>query len=103
MKLANLITWQSYAGKPIVVQGTTITPESWAFHLQTPFGGWVWNRPIAVLVERDGKLQRIPIVDVTLAVILGMVAFSTIISILAFVGWSTRSSKSQGVENDEAI
>jgi hypothetical protein len=47
----------------------------------------VWNRPAAVLVERDDLTQRIPIVDVTRVmqiVLFGLVfSFSVIITLLA--------------------
>ena len=44
----------------------TITPQSQAFSVRLPNGGFVWNRPAAVLVEQGDQVERIPIVDVTL-------------------------------------
>ena len=71
---------QTHLGEEVVVGDATITPQSQALILRWPNGGYVWNRPLAVLVERDGETERIPIVDVTLvaqAALLGLtVAFS---------------------------
>jgi hypothetical protein len=41
------------------------TPQSQALSIRWPNGGFVWNRPVAIQVEQDGKIERIPIVDVT--------------------------------------
>jgi hypothetical protein len=56
---------QTVLGDPITIGDVTITPQSQALAIRWSGGGWVWNRPLAVLVERDGETERIPIVDVT--------------------------------------
>jgi hypothetical protein len=53
------------SARPVTVDGITVTPQSRALVVRLPQGGFVWNRPTAVLVERDGRVRRIPIVDVT--------------------------------------
>lgn len=70
---------QTMLGEPITVGGVTITPQSQALAIRWPNGGCVWNRPIAVLIERDGQTERVPIVDVTRLVQVGMLGLS--------VGW----------------
>ncbi len=71
---------QTHSGEAVTIGDATITPQSQALILRWPNGGYVWNRPLAILVERDGDTERIPIVDVTLvaqAALLGLtVAFS---------------------------
>jgi uncharacterized spore protein YtfJ len=57
---------------PIQIGDRTITLQSKAVSVRWPGGGGVWNRPVAVLVERDGQVERIPIVDVTRVAILAM-------------------------------
>jgi hypothetical protein len=75
-----LFQLQTHSGEIVAVGDATITPQSQALTLRWPYGGFVWNRPQAILVERDGDTERIPIVDVTLvaqAALLGLtVAFS---------------------------
>ena len=57
---------QRRRGTPRTIGGLTVTPESQALIFRWPRGAWVWNRPVAVQVEReDGTLERMPIVDVT--------------------------------------
>jgi hypothetical protein len=65
MQAGRLLTWESREGAAITAHGYTVTPVAQALRLQTPFGGLVWNRPVAVLVEEGGAVTRQPIVDVT--------------------------------------
>lgn len=74
---------QEFSGNPVVVGDVTITPQSRALMFRSRFGGFVWNRPTAVLVERAGKTERLPIVDVTRAVLLGLVGLGLLVTILA--------------------
>jgi hypothetical protein len=86
-QLSDFIRLENTSAEPIVVGDTRVTPQAQAFSLRFPFGGIVWNRPTAVLVERDDLTQRIPIVDVTRVVqiaLFGLVlTFSIIITMLA--------------------
>jgi hypothetical protein len=86
-QLSDFIRLENTSAEPIVVGDTRITPQAQAFSLRFPFGGIVWNRPTAVLVERDDVTQRIPIVDVTrvaqIVFLILVVKFSVIIIWLA--------------------
>jgi hypothetical protein len=64
-KLKDVVQWQTVSGEAVTVSDVTLTPQSQALTVRWPSGGLVWNRPTAVLVERDGQTERIPIVDVT--------------------------------------
>ncbi len=64
-RLGNILQIETQSGTPTTVGNFTVTPESQAFVLRLPFGGFVWNRPTAVLLEMEGERQRIPIADVT--------------------------------------
>jgi hypothetical protein len=57
--------WQTLSGAKVTVGGVSATPRSQALTIRWPKGGFVWNRPAAVLVERGEETERIPIVDVT--------------------------------------
>ncbi len=86
-QLPDFLRLDNTSAEPIVVGDTRITLQAQAFSLRLPFGGFVWNRPTALLVERDDSTQRIPIVDVTRIVqiaLFGLVlTFSVIITLLA--------------------
>ena len=86
-QLSDFIRLENTSAEPIVVGDTRLTPQAQAFSLRFRFGGFVWNRPTAVLVERDDLTQRIPIVDVTRVAqiaLFGLVlTFSIIITLLA--------------------
>ncbi|HVN54252.1 MAG TPA: hypothetical protein VMT46_07970 [Anaerolineaceae bacterium] len=78
----NGVKIQNLQGKPIQVGAFKVIPESQSISIHFPFGGFVYNRPIAVQVERDGTLDRIPIVDVTRLALLGLAGFSFFFTIV---------------------
>lgn len=86
-RFTDFVQLQTTAADPIVVGDTRVTPQAQALVVRLPFGGFVWNRPIAVLVERDDMTRRIPIVDVTrlvqIALLGSFFAFSVIITLSA--------------------
>jgi uncharacterized spore protein YtfJ len=72
-------------GQPVIVGDTTVTPQSQALIVRLPIGGFVWNRPTAVMVERDGQVQRIPIKDSTRIFQLLIFGCSVVLSILSLM------------------
>jgi hypothetical protein len=61
----NVFGARDASAEPVTVDDLTVTPRSRALVVRLPKGELVWNRPTAVLVERDGQARRIPIVDLT--------------------------------------
>jgi hypothetical protein len=65
-------------GEPVQRNGLTVTPLAQSLRVRLPFGpagwGFVWNRPAAVLVEQNGRVERLPIVDVTRLAQIGLLA-----------------------------
>ena len=49
----------------MVVGNVRATPEARVVTVRLPFGVFVWNRPSGVVVERDSRVERVPIVNVT--------------------------------------
>lgn len=84
MQPKDVFQWQRVSGQPLVVNGLTITPQSRALIVRLPVGGFVWHRPIAVVVEQDGQVKRLPIVDVTRMLQLGLLVVGAGI---ALAGW----------------
>ena len=56
-----VIEWRDAPGSPVTVGNSTITPVARSFVARWPGGGSVWSGPAAVIVERDGRTERIPI------------------------------------------
>ncbi|MGD9029919.1 MAG: hypothetical protein PVG25_08905, partial [Anaerolineae bacterium] len=69
-----------------------VTPQSQSVTVRWPRGGWVWNRPVAVMVGRDEERKRIPIVDVTRVAQIGLFAFAVVFSIAGLVLWTRERS-----------
>jgi len=63
--LRDFIRLETLTGEPQTIGAVTITPQSQALIVRWPQGGFVWNRPIGVLVNRAEQTERLPIIDVT--------------------------------------
>ncbi len=85
MPLKDHVQYQLETGSPTPVGEVTLTPQSQVLTVRWPNGGWVWNRPVAVLVEQEGETERLPIVDVTRYAQLGLIAFAFIFTLLALM------------------
>jgi hypothetical protein len=85
MPLKDHVQYQLESGSPTTVGQTTLTPQSQVLTVRWPNGGWVWNRPVAVLVEQDGETERLPIVDVTRYAQLAFIAFTFVFTALALL------------------
>lgn len=52
-------------GESVRAGGAELTPESLVLTIRLPFGGFVWQRPLAVIVTRGASTTRLPIRDAT--------------------------------------
>ena len=69
------------AGRAVTVGEFTITPISQALTVRFPFGGFVWNRPVTIEVERAGHVKCIPIVDVTRLAQIGVLVGTLVLAL----------------------
>ena len=76
-----LVQLKTIRGEPIEHMDFALRPVSQSLVIKLPFGGYVWNRPVAIEVHESGKSRRIPIVDVTL-----LTQISLLFSSIATVG-----------------
>ena len=60
-----LFSYEEVAHAPMQAGGYTVTPVACAAAIRWPYGGFIWNRPIAVDVQQGDQTERIPIPDVT--------------------------------------
>ena len=76
------IAWaQEVPAEPVRVGSVTVTPWARALVVRLPRGGFVWNRPTAVLVERAGEVSRIQVWDVTRILQLGLLSLGLAIAL----------------------
>lgn len=85
--LSDIVKYELAVGEPTLVGDVTVIPQSQALTIRWPNGGFVWNRPVAVMVEREGAIERIPITDVTLMAQLGFMGLSIAFIILAGINF----------------
>jgi hypothetical protein len=79
-----ILQWQTISGDKVTIGDVNVTPQSQALTIRWPHGGLVWNRPVAILVERGEQTERFPIVDVTRIVQLGLLGLSLVFSVVIF-------------------
>jgi hypothetical protein len=90
-----LFQWETVTGEAVEVGGRTVRTQSQALILRWPGGGYVWNRPVALLVEQGEEIERVPIVDLTRVLQWGLAGVGAIVSILA---WLLSIKKGEGDE-----
>jgi hypothetical protein len=83
--IGEMIRWQTLSGISTRVGEFSMTPVSQALTIRFPGGGLVWNRPVAIVLERDGERTRLPIVDVTRIAVLALFGLSLAILVAAVV------------------
>ena len=83
--LKEMLKWQRLSGDKVSVGDVTVTPQSQALTVRWPNGGFVWNRPVSVLVQRGEGTERIPIVDVTRMAQLGLLGLGVVFSVVALM------------------
>ena len=63
-----------------------VTPVSKTLTVKLPFWGFVWNRPVAILVDDGESTKEMAIVDVTLLAQIGLLVVgltATIVGLLS--------------------
>ena len=81
-KLTDFIQLKTVQGTAVTTPQHTLIPESQALVVKFPFGGFVWQRPSAVLVQTGAQTERHPIVDVTRLATVSVMAASLFIPLL---------------------
>lgn len=61
MRGGPVIQWRDACGHPVTVGQSTVTPVSRSLIVRWPGGGSVWSTPSAVIVEREGRTEQVPI------------------------------------------
>jgi len=93
-RFSDLVHWHKASGQTVMMQGLTLTPQSQVLIVRFPWGAWVWHRPTAIQVERNGRVEQLPIVDLTRLIQLGFVGLGVvIITIVSFVQFAQRKEK----------
>jgi len=79
------------SAEPVTVHDVTVTPRSRALVVRLPKGGLVWNRPTAVLLEQNGQARRIPIVDITRILQVGLLGLAVLTASASLLGCRRRT------------
>ena len=80
--LTDLIQLKTVQGTAVHTPQYTLIPESQALIIKFPYGGFVWQRPTAVLVQQGEQTQRHPITDVTRLTTWSVLAASLLVTLI---------------------
>jgi len=89
-KLNDFIQLKTAQGTAVHTPHHTLIPESQALTIRFPYGGIVWQRPTAVLIQENNQLRRYPITDITRIVIWSLLSFSLLSPLLLRIIRSTK-------------
>ena len=78
------LTWQTEPGQAIQIGEQIVTPYAQSLVIRWPNGGLVWSRPVALMVERPGSSERIPIRDLTRLLQIVLLAFGFAWMVIAY-------------------
>lgn len=78
---------QTQSGTPIELEDVIIQPVSQSVSWIKPNWGFVWNRPYALKVEREGKTRQIPIRDMTQIAFFALWGLTVLFSLMTL--WKT--------------
>jgi hypothetical protein len=94
--MAQWFQQQTISGNKSKIGNKVITPQAQLVTLRWPYGGLVWNRPAAVLVEQDEQTTRMPIIDVSRIFIWGFLGLGFIFALVtAFLSIQQRRKKNE--------
>jgi hypothetical protein len=89
-----MLIQQTSAGEPIEINDLTVYPIARSYRINFPkvYGGIIWNKPLAVIVEDSvGNRQVIPVIDRTRLLQIAIYGAGFIITMLTwFVFRKTR-------------
>ncbi len=89
----DLVQWQRVSGQPLSMNDLTLTPQSRVLIIRLPGSAFIWQRPTAMVIERNGQEKSFPIVDLTRTIQLGLCGLGVAIIIARFVQISRRKEK----------
>jgi hypothetical protein len=93
-RFKDLIQWQKVTGQSLIVNDLTLTPQSRVLIVRFPWSTFLWQRPTALLLERNRQVKLLPIVDLTRTLQLGLCGLGLVIIIItSFIQFSQRKEK----------
>lgn len=90
----SVVQWGKSVGEPIRWREYTLVPQNRSLRIHFPFGGLVWNRPVAVSVQRaDGETQMLSVYDQTRLAQIAIVACAVAAGLVG-AAWRARAARS---------
>lgn len=84
MKLREWVNLETVTGDSIQVGDLLLRPQAQVFRVRFPWGGYVYNRPVGVLVDDGEQVTQVPIIDTTRITQITLLAWA---GVFALLGW----------------
>ena len=84
------VWFNNTSGERVNLGKFSLTPQAKTLVISSSLGGLVWNRPVALVVEHNGRMERIPILDITRIAQIGILGVGFLFSILGLVKFMKR-------------
>lgn len=95
MRRAPVVERRSARGSPVTIGDCTITPVAHSLVARWPGGGYVRSGPEAVLVERQGKTERMPVANLN-----DRILWAIRVGAVALIAVWTAKDRMRRTEND---
>lgn len=84
MKLREWVNLETVTGESVQVGDLLLRPQAQVFRVHFPWGGYVYNRPVGVLVDDGEQVTQIPIIDTTRIAQIALLAWA---GVFVLLGW----------------
>jgi len=79
------IELQTKSGEAVTAGEIRVIPQSQSLTVRWPQGGWVWNRPSRLVVQRGEETEHIPVLDITRISQVVLYSLSALCVVIGFV------------------
>lgn len=87
-------------GVPIKAFGTHLIPLTRIARIDWPGGNVIWQRPVAIEIQREDRRERLPITNMTRRVIVGLVLSGILFVIVVTFGERIYASRQRRKNHD---
>lgn len=90
MKLREWVNLETVTGEAVQAGDLLLRPQAQVLRLRWPWGGYVFNRPVGVLIDDGEQVTRIPVIDATRIAQITLLSWAGVFMLL---GWRAQLKK----------
>lgn len=90
MKLREWVNVETITGESVQIGDLLLRPQSQVLRVRWPWGGYVFNRPVGVLIDDGEQVTHIPVIDTTRIAQIALLAWA---GVFVLLGWRAELKK----------